>query len=306
MNIAIWIAIALVCFVLPAVALTSGGKKAPERGALAKYATQVGLPLTDEVVDPVIARIRRRERGMSIGGISAIVLGGLAAIVLDGSETWGSLVVPLAGAGVGLGGAWAMSAYRPSPTADQPVVARIRTTSFGDYLTAGERFALIAGPAAVLIGAVAGALLLRQLPADIRGSSIAIGLVGTALALATWAVAMLTLRRLLDAPARSGSDLELAWDDAERALGLRQVTDLITAMSCIVLGIWLLLMVDRVTATGFYRSEMDQTMVLTIVTGLIFTALIAVVAAGPVHAWLSGQRKGYEQRRLWPHGVSVT
>ena len=81
MNIAIWIAIALVSFVLPAVALTNGGKKVPGREALERYAQQTGLPLTDTVAGPVVERIRRRERGMSIGGIIAIVLGGLAGVV---------------------------------------------------------------------------------------------------------------------------------------------------------------------------------------------------------------------------------
>lgn len=306
MNIAIWIAIALTCFVLPAVALTQGGKKAPRQDALARYAKETGLPLPEDVAEPVVERIRRRERGMSIGGTIAIVVGGLAAIVFDGSETWGALVVPLAGAGTAFGGAWVMATYQPSPTANRPVVARLRSSQLADYLTPGERFGLWSAPAVLGLAIVSGALLFLQLPADARGQSIMIGLVGTGVALLTWVLATLTIRYVLAAPARNGSDLELAWDDAERALGVRHIVNLVVAVACLAMGLWLVLMSQSLTTDGFYRepAQMSLTYTLTVVSLLIFGGLIAVVAGGPVRAWASGERKGYEQRQLWPNGVS--
>lgn len=307
MNISIWILIALTCFVLPAVALTGGRKKAPGRDALAQHAKETGLPLTNEVADPVVERIRRRERGMLIGGLSAIAVGSLAAIVFDGNETWGSLVVLLAGAGTAFGGAWAMAAHQPSPTTDRPVVARLRALQLADYLTGGERFGLWSAPATLLLAVLPGILLFLQLPAEQRGPSITLGLVGTGVALLTWALATLAIRYVLAAPARSGSDLELAWDDAERASGVRKIANLVTAVACLALGFWLALMAQSLTSGGFYRepAQVALTWTLTITSLIIFGALIAVAAAGPVRAWISGERKGYEQRQLWPHGVST-
>ena len=308
MNIAVWIAIALVCFVMPAVALTNGGKRVPGREALSRYAQETGLPLTEAVAGPVVSRIRRRERGMAIGGIAAIVLGGLASILIDDSNDWGALVFALAGAGTAFGGAWAMAGHQPAPTADRPVVARLRSTGLADYLTRGERFGLWAAPVVVLAGILPGVLLFQQLPAAIRGASVTIGLIGTGIALVTWAVALFTLRRVLAAPARSGSDLELAWDDAERAFGLRQLAGLAVAVACIALGFWLILMAQSLTSTGFYRQPgaMPLTYTLTFVSLAVFGLLIAVAAAGPMRSWLNGERKGYEQRQLWPNGVTVS
>ena len=307
MNITIWLVIALVCFVLPSIALTNGGGKTPEGSALARYAKSAGLPLTEAVVGPVVERIRRRERGMLIGGLIAIVLGALASMIFDGAETWGALVVMLAGAGTAFGGALAMAGHRPEPTSDRPVVARSRSTQLADYLTAGERFGFWSAPVVLLVAAAPGTVLLLQVPAEFRGASILFGLLGTGLALVTWGGALLALRRVLAAPARSGSDLELAWDDAERALGLRQVANLVVAVACFALGLWLVLMAQSLTSGGFYRQPgaMPLTYILSIVSLGVFGVLIAVTALGPVRSWASGERKGYEQRRLWPNGVRL-
>ncbi|AXE38854.1 hypothetical protein [Acidipropionibacterium virtanenii] len=306
MNITIWIVIALVCFVLPAAPLTNGGRRAPGRRALERHARTIGLPLPAEVAGPVITRIRRRERGMLTGGIIAIILGGAAAILLDGAETWGALLIALAGTGTAFGGALAMAAHRPPPTTDQPVVARLRSAQLSDYLTSGERFGLLAGPAALVIGVAPGVLLLSRLPGWARGTSVTVGLIGTGLALLAWALSYLVLKRVLSAPARSGSDLELAWDDAERALGLRQLANLAVAVTCVALGLWLVLMAQCLTSNGFYRQPETTSLTwnLTLVSLLVFGALIVTVAAGPVLAWITGERKGYEQRRLWPNSVT--
>ncbi|WP_454293818.1 hypothetical protein [Salana multivorans] len=159
----------------------------------------------------------------------------------------------------------------------------------------------------LVVGVASGVLLLGRLPAGVRGSGITIGLIGTGVALLSWLLAVLVLRRVLAAPARSGSDLELAWDDAERALGLRQVANLIGTVARLALGLWLVLMAQSLTTTGFYREPGQTTLTytLTIVSLLVFGSLIAVIAAGPMRAWLSGERKGYEQRRLWPSGVDA-
>ena len=307
MNIAFWIVIALVCIVIPSVDLTGGGRKAPDEKALRKHVKATGLPLTHEVAGPVVDRIRRREHGMLLGGVGAIVLCVALSLLIRNDMPWEALIVILAGAGTGFGGAWAMAAHHPAATSDTPEVARARSVELADYLTRGERFGLWASPVTLGLGAAGGSVLLLQLPPQVRGAAITLGLIGTGVALLTWLIGLLSQRRVLAAPARSGSDLELAWDDAERALGLRQLLSQLVVVSCLTLGLWVLLIGHQLTTTGFYRSPegMPVTNTLVIATIIFFTTLIIIAAAGPLNSWITGRRRGYEQRQLCPNGVSV-
>ncbi len=305
MNIAIWIVIALVCFVLPATSLTDGGKRNPERSKLNQHAVQVGLPLPEHLMLPVAERIRRRQRGMASGGTIGIVVATLIYIIFfdndDGAV--GFLVLFVAAMGTALGGAWAIISHRPTEHIHRPVVARVRSVQFSDYLTRGERFGLWVVPATLVAGAAAGIVILLQLPEDQRSGAFVTASTVTVLALLAWAMSMYALRKVLDAPARSETDLELAWDDAERADSLRQVANLIIVVAAAALLFWLLFIGVALTTDGFYRDHEQATMVLSIVSLLVFGALFGVLSAGPLKAWLSGARRGYEQRQLWPHGV---
>lgn len=306
MNIAIWIVLALVCFVMPATALTQGGNRYPQRKKLAEHATHVGLPLPDAMVKVVSERIRRRQRGMMLGGITGIVLATLSYIVFfnnnDGAAP--ALVIFLCGAGTALGGAWAIAVHRPLPRTDRPTVARTRSVDLSDYLTRGERFGFWMVPAMLTVGTICGLVLLQQLPevtgmnAPVVGVSIAIG------ALLTWAIAWFSLRNVLAAPARSASELELAWDDAERADGLRQVANLTVAVGCLSLAFWLILIAEVMMVDGFYREHEAVAWTIASISVALFGLTAAVLAWGPVTAWLTGRRKGYEQRQLWPSGVT--
>lgn len=306
MNIAIWIIIALVCFVLPATALTNGGKKHPDVKKLHEYAHLVDLPLPADVIPAVVSRIRRRQRGMSIGGTSGIVIATIIHIVFFDNDDGVApvLVFFLAGVGTALGGAWAIAAHRPSAKSDQPVVARLRSVELSDYLTRGERFGFWAVPAVVAVGSIAAVALLGQLPtvpdatSKLLGGGVAVG------AIATWVVALFALRKVVDAPARSATELELAWDDAERADGLRQVANASVAVACISLLFWLISVGEAVIHEGFYREHETLSWLIMGTALFILGALALVTAAGPVTAWATGHRKGYEQRQLWPSGVS--
>lgn len=108
-------------------------------------------------------------------------------------------------------------------------------------------------------------------------------------------------------PARSASDLELAWDDAERADGLFQVANLSVVVSGMSLLFWLVFIGEALTSDGFYRDFPEVTATTTVVSRSAFGVLQGLLAAGPagpVGAWLSGRRRGHEQRQLWAHGVS--
>jgi len=307
MSIAIWIVIALVSFVLPATELTSGGKRRPKITRLRQYARSIGLALPDHLAPAVATRIQRRQRGMSMGGVTGIVLATLIYIVFFNNEDGAApaLVFYFAAMGTALGGAWAIAAHKPSGLAQHPVVARVRSVELADYLTRGERFGFWVVPAVLVLGSVTGILFLGQLP-EVAGtdpaviaSSVAVG------ALITWGVAVVALRRVLAAPARSGSELELAWDDAERALGLRQVVNLTVGVAGISLLFWLIGIGETLIREGFYRGHEEFSLLIGSGAVVAFGALIAIIAAGPLVAWLSGYRKGYEQRQLWPDGVAL-
>lgn len=305
MNIAIWIAIALVCFVLPATALTNGGIRNPQHTKLAKYAEQVGLDLPPELVVPVVERLRRRQRGIMVGGIAGIVLATLAHIVLFDNDSGASyaLVIFLTAMGTAFGGAWAIAVHKPDAHPAQPVVARIRSVTLADYLTKGERVGFWIVPAVLAGGALAGPLLLAQLP-NIAPYARGLGLGLAAAALLTWCVALFALHKVLAAPARSSSHLELAWDDAERADGLRQVANLSVALACLSQLFWLIFIGQTILFAQFYQDDPQLAGIVTIAALAIFGFLVIGVAAGPVVAWMTGKRKGYEQRQLWPSGVT--
>lgn len=304
MNIGIWIAIALVCFVLPATALTNGGNRDPQKAKLAQYAKQVGLPLPPELIAPVAARLKRRQRGILIGGITGIVVATFLYIVFfdndDGAAP--ALVIVLTAMGLAFGGAWAIAAHHPGENTDQPVVARMRSVTLLDYLTKGERAGYWLVPAVVVAGTIAGPVLLAQLP-NIVPHTRPLGLGLAIAALVTWGIAAFALQKVLAAPARSQTDLELAWDDAERADGLRQVVNLSVAVACLSLLFWLIFIGQAILFAGFYQDDPQLAGIVTATSVGIFGILILVVAAGPVLAWLTGARKGYEQRRLWPNGA---
>lgn len=166
MNIAIWIVIALVCFVIPATALTQGGNRNPQRGQLAKHAQHVGLPLPAAMVPRVVQRIKRRQRGMGIGGATGIVVATLIFIIFFDNDDGAApvLLIFFTAAGTALGGAWAIAAYRPGLETGRPTVARTRLVGLSDYLTKGERFGFWAVPVVLVLGAIGGIVLIQQLP----------------------------------------------------------------------------------------------------------------------------------------------
>lgn len=305
MNIAIWIAIALVCFVLPATALTNGGQRNPQRTKLADYAQRVGLSLPEHLVSPVVQRLRRRQRGIMTGGITGIVVSTIVYLIFFDHDNGAvaALVILLTTMGVTFGGTWAIAAHRPAEHTDQPVVARMRSVTLNDYLTRGERTGFWLTPVVIILGAIAAILLLAPLPnTESYVPILSIGLAGGALV--TWGIAVFSVHKVLAAPARSNSELELAWDDAERADGLRQVANLAVAVASLSLLFWLIFIGQALVADQFYQTHQGLAATVTIWSLVVFGVLLVAVAIGPVLAWITKSRAGYEQRQLWPHGVA--
>src|SRR5699024_6145152 len=112
------------------------------------------------------------------------------------------------------------------------------------------------------------------------------------------------LRKVLDAPARSATDLVLAWDDSERAASLRQIVVITIEVAAISLMCWLLFIGVALNTYVFYRDQVQLTIALDIVSLLVYGLLLGVLTAVPLNAWVSGTGRDYEQRQLWSHGVA--
>src|SRR5699024_3743435 len=216
-----------------------------------------------DLVPVVTARIIRRQRGMSVGATFGIVVAILLYMVFferdDGADP--ALVFFFSGVVTAFGWAQAIAVLGLSAQADRPVVARVRSIGLSDYSTNGVRFGFWTVPAVLVTGTIVGVIMLLELP-DTRGIDsklVGVGIAG--LAVLTWGVALFALRTVLAAPARSASDLELAWDDAERADGLRQVVNLTVAVACISLLMWLAFIGQALLVDGYYQVEQQHTWV---------------------------------------------
>lgn len=248
----------------------------------------------------MVARIRRRQRGMALGGSIGIVLAAVVAVILfSNNGVEGFLVMFVAAVGTAFGGAWAIISYQPSAELARPLVARIRSVQLSDYLTKGERFGFWIIPTVLVVGAAAGTIIFSQISEEtFTHQSVIAGIVAV-LALVTWGVSLYALRKVLAAPARNESELEFAWDNAERADSLRQVVNLGVVVASTSLFCWLMDIGLAVTTEGFYRQFPDLTPVITLLSLLIYGGLFLVAAAGPLRAWANGSCRGYEQRQLW-------
>lgn len=303
MEIILWSAIALVSFVLPPVSETGGGRREPDPDWLQRHAETIGLDLPSHLIGTVATRIRRKHRGMAVGGVLGILTAFVTLLLIKEPGWTGILTLVLTGLGAALGAAVAVVAHHQGRHPLEPVVTRTRSVGLADYLTRGERVATWSAPVALAVGALVGTMLILQLPENEVTRRVLPGLVGSALAMLGWLVSVLAMRQVLASPTRSGSDLELAWEDAERADTLRTLSNRAVTVVCASLLFWPLFIWEGLTTDGLYRTEPAFTWLVVLTTLGVYIALFTVVVAGPVSSSLSGRSRGHEQRRLWPDGI---
>ncbi|MGD7732251.1 hypothetical protein ACQCX5_04735 [Propionibacteriaceae bacterium G57] len=229
MSIAVWVAISI-AIVYASAPVTSGGLRTLDDKALARYVHKRGLPLPYSLRDPVMNRIRATERAAVACGSVGVVVGAVLAFVLErvgsGSTGWGALALAGASVGAALGG-FVATRRSPQLLPHAPRVARATATTVADYVTPGERRAFWLVPGVIAAGIAAACVWWALLSSKPEGhlTLMAIATIVPLVLLGTWALMLPATNRVLAAPQRATTDLELAWDDATRSDALRGLLD---------------------------------------------------------------------------------
>ena len=281
-----WFTLAIVLFVLAGLGVKLGlsFRSGPPRRVIERFARDAGLALTPEIEPALTRRIAARDRGFTIGTMTALV--GIGVWAIEGTTAaWSGIVlvaIMLIGAVVGLGVAEWRAAFTPAP--DGPRVARATTPTLADYLSPVDRWAngvaiLLAISGVVAVLAVFSAGLIALLPA----------IVLAAVALATAGVSWIAGAALLKRGQPAASVTELTWDDALRSDTLRTIVQI-----PMILG------AASLTATLFALGADPAA------SSLTSPGLLVVGAAVLACTIFTNQRRATTRylRRLWPDSAA--
>lgn len=301
MNIAIWmvIAIPIVCSAAP---ITQGVARKVDTKALQKLVNKTGLPLPAHLVEPVLTRIRIRERYAVIGGMTGVAIAVVAAVLARWTDTaGGAMVMVAAPLGTYVGIVIAVLVGKRSFDADAPRMARTREIVQSDYLHPLEIRARRWSPivAVIVFGlAMAGLTLLpRQGDESDVWNGVAIGAV--VLAIVSAVVVELMIRAAVARPQQAQGRLELAWDDVLRADAMRGLGVSVLILSGISVSISGFTLAATTVAPETRVGAMDLTLVLGGAAGLVVLAGLAAILMLALLAQL--QAPGRRVRsQLWP------
>lgn len=295
----IWIVIAI-SIVLSAAPVTGGGRTVNEK-QLAKLVGKLRLPLPLALRQPVLARVQAREQSVLTWGFIGIGVGAVTALLVrlvSGSHGIGPLLIMVA---VSLGisvGSYRGSLKPPNTlNPEAPRVARARMMDLSDYTTTGERWAVRLVPAAIGL-AMAGALVVWILvPVKPAGGLVQplLGALGATAVLGAWWVLKHTRAAIVDRAQHATNDLELAWDDALRTMGLRDLQDS-AVLSGMLATLGLLAMAGTWVIPPEVRAGAE---VLTMVLGLLAFGVGLACWALLLTPWLSGRAETNPSLRLW-------
>jgi hypothetical protein len=178
------------------------------------------LPLTDVALTMIPRRLFRANMGVLIGGAPVMVV--LIAIGFSAQHrvelSTLSIIFLLLLAGSTLGVAIACTTNIGPSTPELPRVARATRPRMADYLPPAW---VVISAAVCATGLVIAALVLLRITAV--GTINWLLVVMIAVDAVTLAASPLLARRLLASPQPANDSLQLAWDDAMRAHGLRSV-----------------------------------------------------------------------------------
>lgn len=245
--------------------------------ALEGFTKGMTLPLTDVALTMIPRRLYRASVGGLIGGAPMWVA--LIVIEFSGAHSFGmsgiSVVAMLILAGSTLGSAIACTANIGPSAPELPRVARATEPHMTDYLSPAW---VVAGITVCLTGLAAALVVLPNNPASSWLNYLLVALI--AVNMVTLVASPLLARRLLSSPQPANDSLQLAWDDALRAHGLRSV--------------WL-----APFAMGIATALFSINLLYPGVEGLA-TLEYAICFAGLL-SWDKVTRPGSRfQRRLWP------
>lgn len=268
-SIVIWVLLTPLFLLLQAPYLLK--KKSREAG-LDGYARGVNLALTPEVRARVIERIVLRERGAIIGYCSGLLIGLVLYFALPDSVTSGAtedsaLTLPVMFGffgtllGIATGPVAAVTAMAARPTRG-PRIARTVQPRLTDYVPPSElRSVTVAIVGAVLLF-LACLIIVGPDGTGQQGPLISsVGAIYFYAALVIAVVGRVSSHRLLHAAQVAGSEQELAWDDALRAIALNGMT----------FSPQLLAMFAWINLSGFLVPDGLPTGVSILLAGLIAT-----------------------------------
>jgi hypothetical protein len=276
----------------------TASKAANRARELDKYARRMGVAVPAEIEHRVTARLLRRERLLTIGGLVGIAVATGVSLLLPGGFD-APYVGVLVFAGAGVGGAAAAAVA--SSTSELfpltgPRVARSTVPGHADYVPPLERLGSRLLPPLAILTIVTAAVALhvgalgeaRFTPAYLWGS------VGAWLAYAAVAglvFAELLARRILRAGQPAATTTDLAWNDALRAQALR---DLATAPIMFGFTSILVTFLD-VGSLSDYRGAGAPAAAV----GFGLLALIATVGCVLLVTDLVSKPQQHYWRRLW-------
>ena len=178
------------------------------------------LPLTDVALTMIPRRLFRANVGGLIGGAPMLLL--LIVIVFSAGHRFGlsgvSIIALLMLAGATLGTAIACTTNVGPGTPELPRVARATRPRMADYLSPAW---VVASIAVCATGLAVAILVLPKSTANSSMNSLLVTLI--VVNALTLAASPVLAHRLLSSPQPANDSLQLAWDDALRAHGLRSV-----------------------------------------------------------------------------------
>lgn len=219
-----------------AVLLSYGPKQA--ENAVLLWEARVGLPRDEAAHDDAVLRRVRRISAGGVGGFLGLMVGTLGFLIDPGMIGLAcALICGMAGT-TWATWRWHSADLRERGTQATSRAAALRRRRLLDYLTPGEVFspyAVLGIPAAVVVH---GVIMLAS-DAPQVGRAIAL-LVVAVLSAAVFVAAKVLQLRALRLVHPAGSASEMRWEEAQRALLLREL-NILSIVSPILLGglVWL-------------------------------------------------------------------
>ncbi len=294
----VWI-VAAVALLAAAAPLTWDRKPSSREKALDRYARGMNVAITPEVEEIVVARLIRRERSITFGGLSGIAAALAVTPFLPGGFESSVVGIVIFGAfltGVAIGASVASASASLRSDDVRPRIARASTPEYRDYVVGierwGVRITVALGVLSVVSAFIAQATGVLGDTALTAKSYLGSGIPTIAAASVVAVIAAeVVARRIIARSQRAASTTELAWDDALRATALR---DLVTVP--------LLLGTAAVFGTFFFvGAKVDPETggaVVSFVGLAILGALIAVAVALLIWNFTAKPQQHY-WRRLW-------
>ena len=297
-NLAIWIAI------LPAIVISMApllmARKDPQREkALDGYARKVNLAMTPQVRPRVVARLRSYEKAAMIGAAVGVAVGLPVMIIVGaiGAPAWsdnlplGIIVSVCLGMTCGPVFSSVGRALRPDPGRR---IARPTAPTAADYVPPLERLSAPFGVGISALALIVGAVLLSTgvLPSndfDLLGLLLSPGAVIGYFGLLLWIGTIVVERLLLRTGQIAGSEQELAWDDALRAMTLRGVVVLPFAVSTMATLLIFFTVISQTTGVSSTMTAIGGFAFFGYLTAVCIGVALDVAQTPGQHYW----------RRLW-------